>query len=219
MREKNIRYRGKDIVVVFNPDRCIHVAECLLGLPEVFDNSRTPWITPDAAPPDRVAEVVCRCPTGSLHYFRTDGGPEETAPAANRIVVSEDGPFYALGNIEIVSSDGMLLIKDTRVGVCRCGASKLMPICNGSHFASGFLEPGRLPESMVHRDKQEEPGGVLRIALVPDGPLLVSGPFTLEGGGGGRNVSLNRASLCRCGASKNMPFCDGSHTKIGFEAK
>jgi CDGSH-type Zn-finger protein/uncharacterized Fe-S cluster protein YjdI len=219
MREKNIRYRGKDIVVMFNPDRCIHVAECLRGLPEVFDNSRTPWITPDAKPPDVVAEVVRRCPTGSLHYFRTDGGPEEQPSETNRIIVSEDGPLYVIGNVEIVSPDGTVLIKDTRVGVCRCGASRHMPVCDGRHFAADFTDPGLLAQRPENREVQGESRGVLRIALVPNGPMLVSGPFTLEGEGDGHSISGNRASLCRCGASKMKPYCDGSHTKSGFRTQ
>jgi CDGSH-type Zn-finger protein/uncharacterized Fe-S cluster protein YjdI len=219
MREKNIRYRGKNIVVMFNPDRCIHVAECLRGLPEVFDNSRSPWISPDAAPPDLVAEVVCKCPTGSLHYFRTDGGPEELPCETNRVIVTEDGPLYALGNIEIVSPDGALVVKDTRIGLCRCGASRHMPVCDGRHFAADFVDTGTLAERGETLAVQPAPGAALRIVLAPNGPLLVTGTFTLESEAEGRTIALNRASLCRCGASKIKPYCDGSHTRAGFKAE
>jgi uncharacterized Fe-S cluster protein YjdI len=62
-------YRGSAVEVSFDGARCRHAAECLRGLPAVFDLSRRPWILPDAADPDDVVRVVARCPTGAL---RTD---------------------------------------------------------------------------------------------------------------------------------------------------
>ena len=63
-------YRGSGITVTFDRGRCRHFAECVRGLPEVFDVSARPWITPDNADADAVAEVVTRCPSGALQYTR-----------------------------------------------------------------------------------------------------------------------------------------------------
>ena len=52
--------------------------------------------------------------------------------------------------------------------------------------------------------------------VVDDGPLWVTGGIAVEGADGETYEVRNRATLCRCGASKNKPFCDGEHTKIGF---
>jgi CDGSH-type Zn-finger protein len=49
----------------------------------------------------------------------------------------------------------------------------------------------------------------------PDGPYLVSGSFTLETEADGLKIPICRASLCRCGKSKTMPACDGSHLHRG----
>ncbi|HEY1161471.1 MAG TPA: (4Fe-4S)-binding protein, partial [Candidatus Dormibacteraeota bacterium] len=54
-------YRGKDIEVSFDLDLCVHIAECLRGHPGVFDLNRRPWILPDKAEADDVAEIVRRC--------------------------------------------------------------------------------------------------------------------------------------------------------------
>ena len=70
-------YRGEGIEVSFDLDRCIHIGECLLTLPEVFDLQRRPWIEADGADPDVVADTVLRCPSGALMFRRLDGGPEE----------------------------------------------------------------------------------------------------------------------------------------------
>ena len=61
-----------------------------------------------------------------------------------------------------------------------------------------------------------EPELPQRIAILDDGPLYVQGGIPVEGADGAKYETLNRVSLCRCGASKNKPYCDSTHTKIGF---
>jgi CDGSH-type Zn-finger protein len=53
-----------------------------------------------------------------------------------------------------------------------------------------------------------------------NGPLLVEGPVRLVDAEGNEFdiTGRKRVSLCRCGASVNKPFCDGTHSKLGFEA-
>lgn len=51
-----------------------------------------------------------------------------------------------------------------------------------------------------------------------DGPLVVTSPPTLRDHSGSEIETKNVAALCRCGASKNKPFCDGSHTEAGFSS-
>jgi uncharacterized Fe-S cluster protein YjdI len=59
-------YVGTDVAVSFDPELCRHAAECVRGLPAVFDTQRRPWIAPDGAPAEEVREVVARCPSGAL---------------------------------------------------------------------------------------------------------------------------------------------------------
>ncbi|MEK7513890.1 MAG: CDGSH iron-sulfur domain-containing protein [Patescibacteria group bacterium] len=53
-----------------------------------------------------------------------------------------------------------------------------------------------------------------------NGPFEVTGPAKIEDAGGQVKELKDgeKAWLCRCGASKNKPFCDGAHAKIGFKA-
>lgn len=52
-----------------------------------------------------------------------------------------------------------------------------------------------------------------------NGPLIVEGPVDLFDTDGSQVVlDKPRIALCRCGASSNKPFCDGTHSKIGFQA-
>jgi uncharacterized Fe-S cluster protein YjdI len=72
-------YRGEGIEVSFDLDRCIHIGECLLTLPEVFDLQRRPWVDADGADPDVVADTTLRCPSGALQYRRLDGSAAAAA--------------------------------------------------------------------------------------------------------------------------------------------
>ncbi len=53
-----------------------------------------------------------------------------------------------------------------------------------------------------------------------NGPYLVRGPFTLVDADGAEFTlpEGSAVALCRCGGSTNKPFCDGTHSKTGFEA-
>ncbi|MBJ7328975.1 MAG: (4Fe-4S)-binding protein [Solirubrobacteraceae bacterium] len=63
-------YSGKDVDVSFDPAVCEHAAECVKGLPTVFNTKARPWIAPDGAPAADVIEVVGRCPSGALKIER-----------------------------------------------------------------------------------------------------------------------------------------------------
>ncbi|TXH79249.1 MAG: hypothetical protein E6Q85_00410 [Thiothrix sp.] len=58
---------------------------------------------------------------------------------------------------------------------------------------------------------------VVRVKVTPNGPLLVQGTIELETPQGDKVQRSTTTALCRCGASANKPYCDGSHSKIGFK--
>ena len=60
----------------------------------------------------------------------------------------------------------------------------------------------------------------VKITLRPSGPYLVEGDVELLDVNGAKIDTSDkpRVALCRCGASVNKPFCDGAHSKIGFQA-
>jgi len=62
----------------------------------------------------------------------------------------------------------------------------------------------------------ETKDSLLKIKVLPNGPLLVQGSVELTMADGSV-ISKENPALCRCGASQNKPFCDGSHAKIGFK--
>jgi uncharacterized Fe-S cluster protein YjdI/CDGSH-type Zn-finger protein len=126
-------YANDRIEVTWEPAFCIHVAECLRGLPAVFDNQRRPWIIVDNGSPGEIGDVVQRCPTGALHFRRLDGGPQEPVPEETTVQERPNGPLFVRGNVRIFDQDHALVRQDTRVALCRCGASANKPFCDGSH--------------------------------------------------------------------------------------
>jgi CDGSH-type Zn-finger protein/uncharacterized Fe-S cluster protein YjdI len=215
MAAKTYEYQGNKITVQYDVKRCIHAAECASGLPRVFDTKRKPWVDPDAAEADEIAMVIMRCPTGALHFQRKDGGADEAVPKQNTIKSVANGPFYMRGDLKITNQDGSVLAKDTRMALCRCGASQNKPFCDGSHSKIPFQDSGSLGKSMAVTEPPVEGQG-LNITPLPNGPLAVRGEVTIVSDDGLSSCRGNKLFLCRCGASQNKPFCDSSHKRIGF---
>ena len=57
---------------------------------------------------------------------------------------------------------------------------------------------------------------MITIKIKDNGPYVVEGEFRLVDAQG-NEVPVRKAALCRCGGSTTKPFCDGTHSKIGFQ--
>ncbi len=195
------------------------------------------------------------------------------------------GPFVALHLPVLASSDGAALENKPVMALCRCGASKNKPYCDGSHNDIGFdsspsddrskdeiltyegkevtihynrllcshaAECGKRQKAAfdssrkpwIVPDNASKQGIMEVIKACPSGALRVSEPgqppqhshpdskgITVERNGPYRVCGIPLASsrlakgaspdkyvLCRCGASKNKPYCDGSHFDIGWKS-
>ena len=126
-------YKGKEITILYDVERCIHAKECVHGAPASFDPNAKPWIHPDQTPSQTLASVIQHCPTGALHYRASDPELEEKPPITNSIAIQPDGPLYARGNLGVRLSDCSNL-SDTRIALCRCGASNHKPFCDTATF-------------------------------------------------------------------------------------
>jgi CDGSH-type Zn-finger protein len=133
-------YAGQAITVFDNRAICAHAGFCTDGLKEVFREEGRPWIDPDAAAVERVIATIEKCPSGALSYAinaieskRSERPPE--------VLVSDNGPYDVSGGIELTGvtlGDGAPADHYT---LCRCGASKNKPFCDGSHWKVGFRDP------------------------------------------------------------------------------
>jgi hypothetical protein len=68
-------------------------------------------------------------------------------------------------------------------------------------------------DGILHKDLEREPA----VVIVKDGPYEVQGGVVLEDPDGNKPESNEHYSLCRCGRSKNKPFCNGRHWDVEFK--
>jgi uncharacterized Fe-S cluster protein YjdI len=122
-------YRGQEVDVSFDATRCRHAAECIRGLPGVFDTKRRPWIDPDGAEADDVVRVVALCPTGALRSHPA-AVPGETPVAPTEVRALPGGPLLVRGDLHVTA--GGLDERETRAALCSCGSTARAPYCDGS---------------------------------------------------------------------------------------
>jgi len=212
--QEKYTFPGEQVDVEWDGRLCIHIGECGQSAGELFVGGRQPWCQPDLTSADAVVDIVERCPSGSLTYHRKDGGGAETPNPENTVTVSYNGPYFVRGELEITSAPSDMVGVTKRAALCRCGQSKIKPFCDNSHEKAGFRDYGAVGEK---GEALSATGGVLSIQPLPDGPLLRNGNVTIRNGSGRIAWSGTQVALCRCGESKNRPFCDGSHKAVGFK--
>ena len=210
-------YRGESINVIYSIRRCIHAEECVKRLDEVFDNNKRPWIQPDQATSEQIADTISHCPTGALHYQRLDGGPDEVVPTVNTIMLQEDGPVYLSGNLVVQNAEGERVYADTRLALCRCGVSENKPFCDNAHLKMDFKASGTALAPQ-NGEPDKEAGDKLVITPTVNGSVHIEGAFELRSSDGELIYRGSDTWLCRCGGSENKPFCDGAHRRNGFRA-
>ncbi len=131
-------YKAADITVSYDASICIHAKRCVQGLPRVFDPQARPWIRPEEAGADAIAEVVRRCPTGALRYESPGALPPEEPEKDVTVAPQKNGPLYVRGSARLVDGAGDMFETGPRFALCRCGGSGNKPFCDGTHKTMGF---------------------------------------------------------------------------------
>ncbi|MBQ4819578.1 (4Fe-4S)-binding protein [Aquimarina sp. MMG016] len=62
-------YTNGELTVVWKPGKCIHAGICVKTLPDVYDPSAKPWITPENATTENLKQQITQCPSGALSYY------------------------------------------------------------------------------------------------------------------------------------------------------
>lgn len=141
-------YRTDEVTVYWKPALCIHSANCLNGLPKVFDVHRKPWIKPEEGTTADIIRVVNTCPSRALTYLRENTRPAASTKkkvrkrkAAARIQILKNGPALVTGEFVLMDGDKKKLPFDgSAAALCRCGASLKKPFCDGTHKAIHFRD-------------------------------------------------------------------------------
>jgi uncharacterized Fe-S cluster protein YjdI len=140
-------YSNGEVSVFWRADLCIHSANCLIGLPGVFNNAKRPWIDIKGASTKEIIRTVNTCPSRALTFLKNSRTKAQirkksstTTPKFARIQILKDGPILITGNYIIRDANKKKIrVKTGTAALCRCGASKTKPFCDGNHLAERFL--------------------------------------------------------------------------------
>jgi uncharacterized Fe-S cluster protein YjdI len=140
MEEKRVRYQSDKIKVSYAPDICIHSAECVNGLPGVFDPNKNPWVNVAGANPAEIIDVINRCPSGALKYELIDFEikKEKAKMDKTKITLMPNGPLMIEGNLTVNKMSGENIKDGEKLFFCRCGQSSNKPFCDGAHKKAEF---------------------------------------------------------------------------------
>ena len=133
-------YAGRRITIHDNRGICSHAGFCTDRLKSVFRMRVEPWIDADGASAEEIIETIKKCPSGALSYSvkAVEHRDQEREPA---VTVTDDGPYAITGGIELLGVTFGEGASKEHYTLCRCGASKNKPFCDGSHWQTGFREP------------------------------------------------------------------------------
>lgn len=131
-------YSNGEVTITWEPHKCIHAANCVKGLPGVFDTSKKPWINARGASTDQIINQVKACPSGALGYYLDKKEEEDLISEEQIVEVANNGPLMVYGNISVKMPDGNTVKKSKVSAFCRCGASQNKPFCDGSHKKIDF---------------------------------------------------------------------------------
>jgi len=141
-RSTRKRYTGAAVDVSYDAVRCRHAAECIRGLPAVFDTGRRPWILPDGADAEDVVRVVARCPTGALRAHPVAPAAGEQPVTPTEVSALPGGPVLVRGDLHVTGPGG-LEERETRAALCSCGSTDHAPYCDGSGTCANWPRPRR----------------------------------------------------------------------------
>jgi uncharacterized Fe-S cluster protein YjdI len=144
-------YKNDEITVYWKPSKCIHATTCYHELIEVFNPRKRPWIDLEGAHTEEIIRVVKLCPTQALAFKYNNEilndtesnhvdsqSPKPAEVPATEVKVMKDGPLVITGNFKIFGADGNELRHMKMASFCRCGHSKNMPFCDGTHRKVSF---------------------------------------------------------------------------------
>ena len=123
--DKRLTFPGDPITFYENVAICSHAGFCLSGMPDK-------WRAEGKHTDEELVEPVKKCPSGALSYSRgeTEYRDQERPP---KVRVVKDGPLEIEGGIELRNTDWGEGASKEHYALCRCGASKMKPFCDGAH--------------------------------------------------------------------------------------
>ena len=138
-RNRRVSYAGVRITIHDNRGICAHAGYCTDRLKSVFRMGQEPWIDPNGASTEEIIATVEQCPSGALSYS-IEAVEYRDHARDPMVTITNDGPYAIAGGIELIGvtfGDGA---SKEHYTLCRCGASKNKPFCDGTHWQVEFRD-------------------------------------------------------------------------------
>lgn len=136
---KEQTYVGKEITIHDVRIICCHAADCVERLSSVFRLEERPWIDLAEADVKEVIDIVNHCPSGALSYS-IKGVRQSHQKRTPLIRISKNGPYHIEGGIKLAVPEDPQPPSTECYALCRCGASKNKPYCDGVHHTIRFKD-------------------------------------------------------------------------------
>ena len=140
--DRQVNLEGEKIVVKDDRSLCMHAGFCGNKVTNIWKMIKE---TDNRQVRAEVIAMVEKCPSGALSF--PSGAEDKTVEPdlpkpdlPKEVVVVPDGPLWITGGIPVERSDWQPLETLNKVTLCRCGASKKKPLCDGSHKKIGFSD-------------------------------------------------------------------------------
>ena len=133
-------YAGKGITIHDNRGICSHAGFCTDSLKSVFRMGSEPWVDAGGAAVQEIVATIRKCPSGALSYS-IDGVEHRDQQREPAVTVTDHGPYAVTGGIELLGVAFGQEASREHYTLCRCGASRNKPFCDGSHWHVNFRDP------------------------------------------------------------------------------
>jgi len=137
--DKRESYQAGRITIHDNRSICAHAGVCTDGLASVFNYKSEPWIDPAGDAVEAIIETIRKCPSGALRYT-LDVVESRDPQQEPSITVTRDGPYAVAGGAQLLEQSWAQGASTEHYTLCRCGASKNKPFCDGTHWSIEFKD-------------------------------------------------------------------------------
>ena len=130
-------FRSTKIFIHDEHSICVHSGFCKDRISDIWAMRK------ESSDPQVLAQIIDKidnCPSGALAYSLETDGEIIEPDLKEEVVAIPDGPLWVTGKIPVERRDGQPLEIRNRVTLCRCGASSLKPLCDGTHKEIGFTD-------------------------------------------------------------------------------
>jgi len=140
LEDKKEVYESAEITIFDNRSICAHSGVCTDNLSAVFRVRQEPFVNADAASIEEITNIINKCPSGALSYALKTAHDTTEINADPSVMVAPNGPYVVSGDVDLVDTQRGEGATKNQYTLCRCGASKNKPFCDGSHWSIEFKD-------------------------------------------------------------------------------